>query len=121
MANFRTLAELAARHEQQTDPLARPQRRVAALVEHQRSADFIRHMIGNRAVADLNRLTLGGALHADGPRRWCERHGYRCISSWGDVGVIAQRGTELPVAASLGDSLVWGGERITLENPAQPA
>lgn len=119
MANFRTLAELAAWHEQQADPLTRPQPRVAALLEHQQSANFLRRVIGNRAIADPNRLTLIGALAPDGPALWCERHGYRCISSWGAVGVIAQRGSELPVAASLGDTLVWDGERITVENAAR--
>jgi hypothetical protein len=60
--SFKSLAELAAWHEQQADPLARPHRRVAVLVEHQQSAVLLRRMIGNRALTDPNRLVLAGPL-----------------------------------------------------------
>ncbi|MFC7266739.1 hypothetical protein [Streptomyces lutosisoli] len=119
--NFKTLAELASWHEQQADPLARPQRRVAVLLEHQESAVLLRRMIGNRALVDPNRLTLAGPLPLEAPGLWCERHGYRCISSRGAVGVIAQRGSELPVAATLGDTLVWDGKQITVKDAGRPA
>jgi hypothetical protein len=57
-------------------------------------------------------------LPLDAPGRWCERHGNRCIATCGSVGVIAQRGEELPFIPRLGDTLVWDGERITvLERP----
>ncbi|MEU2740736.1 hypothetical protein ABZ656_36695 [Streptomyces sp. NPDC007095] len=121
MPSFKSLAELAAWHEQQADLLARPHRRVAVLVEHQQSAVLLRRMIGNRALTDPNRLVLAGPLPPEAPGLWCERHGYRCISSWGVAGVIAQRGSELPVAASLGDTLVWDGKQITVKGAGPPA
>jgi hypothetical protein len=91
------------------------------LGEHQRSAYFLRSMIGNRATADPNQLTLAGPLEADGPGLWCERHGYRCISSWGSASVMAQRGNEPPVAAIRGDTLVWDGEQIIVRRAGWPA
>jgi hypothetical protein len=120
VVNFRTLEELAAWHMRQADPLAHPQRRAAELGGHQEFAYFLRRMIGNRAIADPSRLTLAGALEADGPGLWCERHGYRCISSWGSSSVMAQRGSEPPVAATSGDTLVWDGEQITVRYAARP-
>ncbi|MFG3585162.1 hypothetical protein [Streptomyces sp. NPDC047990] len=121
MVNFRTLADLAEWHMRQADPLAHPRRRAAELAEHQASADFLRSLIGNRAIADPTRLTLAGDLGIDGPGLWCERHGYRCISSAGAISVMAQRGDDAPVAAVRGDTLMWDGERITVRCAARPS
>lgn len=115
---FERLAQLATWHERQADPLARPFRRAAEIREHQQTAALFRRMIGNRAAADPKRLTLVGTLPLDAPGRWCEHHGYRCIAAWGAAGVIAQRGSEVPIVARLGDTLLWDGEQITvLERP----
>ncbi|MEW2300263.1 DUF6221 family protein [Streptomyces sp. NPDC006655] len=112
---FARLDQLAAWHEQQADPLARPFRRGVEILEHQQSAALFRRMVGNRAATDPNRLNLVGMLPLDAPGRWCERHGYRCTVSNGSIGVMAQRSDEPPVVARLGDTLVWNGEKITVQ------
>ncbi|MEV6296260.1 hypothetical protein AB0M41_38895 [Streptomyces sp. NPDC051896] len=118
---FERLAQLADWHERQGDPSARPLRRMAVISEHVESAALFRRMLGKRAAADPKRLTLVGSLPLDAPSRWCERHGYRLLTTWAAVGVIAQRGDETPIVARLGDTLLWDGERITVLERTSPS
>ncbi|WDO09934.1 hypothetical protein ME763_32105 [Streptomyces murinus] len=113
-AQFEHLADLAAWHEQQADPVAHFFRRRRDLREHRETAALFRLMIGNRFAADPERLTLIYSLPVSAAGRWCKRHGYRCVTSWPTVGVVVQRGDEPPLVARLGDTLLWDGHRITV-------
>ena len=115
---FEQLAQLAQWHERKSDPLARPFLRGAEILCHMESAALFRRMIGNRESMDPARLRLSGPLPLDAPGQWCERHGYRCISGVGAVGVMAQRGDEPPIVARLGDTLLWDGARIIVQERA---
>ncbi|MHC3474680.1 hypothetical protein ACYF6T_39135 [Streptomyces sp. 7R007] len=72
--------------------------------------------LGERAIADPNRMNVTLALPVGGPARWCVQHGYRAVVTGigPGAGVIAQRGQEIPVIARLGDALVWDGQQVTV-------
>lgn len=76
-------------------------------------ADLFRCMVGNRQAADPNRLKLGLATLFDVAERWCRQHGYKTVAGHG--GWIIQREPASPIIASFGDTLVWDGQRITVE------
>ncbi|MFD5812948.1 hypothetical protein ACFV06_09180 [Streptomyces sp. NPDC059618] len=77
------------------------------------SARLFRRMVGNREAADPGRITITWTTLIDIPQRWCRRHGYEAVP--GPDGYVIRRGDETPVTAGPGDTLLWDGERITVE------
>ena len=76
-------------------------------------ASSLRYIVGNRDGADPNTLRLHLGVRLDIPTRWCRRHGYR--ASLGAGGLTFQRDGEPTQVASLGDTLRWDGQAITVE------
>ncbi|MFF2383746.1 hypothetical protein [Streptomyces sp. NPDC058108] len=77
------------------------------------TASLFRRMVCNRDAADPTRLKLTGTMLLDIPERWCRQHGYRAVAGYG--GCTIQRGNETAIVAKIGDTLLWDGERISVE------
>lgn len=104
-----TLLDLAAAYDREASNALRWQTRD----DRHRTADLLRRMVDNRAATDPTRLKLTMTMPIDIPDRWCSQHGYRAIVGIG--GCTLQRGSEPTIVASIGDTLLWDGERITVE------
>lgn len=105
-----TLLNLANDYEREARGMWRSQRDRRALRE---SADLFRRMVCNRRAADPNRLKLDLAMLIDVVERWCRQHGYKTVVGHG--GWVIQREPASPIVASFGDTPVWDGERLTVE------
>lgn len=105
-----TLLNLADTYERQADRMGTSQRCRLALRD---SAALFRRMVCNRQAADPTRLQLDLAMLLDVAERWCRQHGYRAVVGHG--GYILQRNDEPAIVAAFGETLLWDGERITVE------
>jgi hypothetical protein len=105
-----TLLDLAQDYESEAVGLWIWQRDRWALRE---TARLFRRMVCNREAADPNRITITWTMLIDIPQRWCRQHGYRAIA--GPGGYFIQRGSEPAIVAGPGDTLLWDGERLSVE------
>ena len=80
-----------------------------------REAALLNRIAANREAADPTRLNIGRTGILDVIDRWCRQHDYRCTA--GINGVTVQRGTEPAIVAGTFDTLVWDGDRISIEEP----
>jgi hypothetical protein len=78
------------------------------------SAALFRRMVCNRRAADPTRLKLDLSMLLDVVERWCRQHGYRTVVGHG--GWVIQRDGEPAIVAGFGDTLLWDGERVTVED-----
>lgn len=80
-------------------------------------AASLRYLASNRAGADPTTLHLRLDTRLDIPDRWCRRHGYK--ASLGAGGLTFQRDGEPAQVASVGDTLHWDGQNISVESGAR--
>ncbi|MFE9337726.1 hypothetical protein [Streptomyces sp. NPDC007063] len=104
-----TLAELAAEYETESQRAIRTDTRATA----HNTAELFRRMLSNRDAANPNRITIRYRTHLDVVLRWCRQHGYRATAAVG--GFTLQRGHEPALVAQPDQTLVWDGQRITIE------
>lgn len=105
-----SLLDVAKEYEREADKLWTAQQARWALRD---TAALFRRMVSNRAAADPTKLKLSLALPLDIPHRWCRRHGYRAVA--GADGLVVQRNGEPALVAAVGDTLLWDGERLTVQ------
>ncbi|MEU6543905.1 hypothetical protein [Streptomyces sp. NPDC046859] len=105
-----TLLNLADAYESEARRMWISQRDRWALRD---SASLFRRMVCNRKTADPSKLELDLSMLLDVAERWCRQHGYRAVVGHG--GYILQRGDEPAIVARFGDTLLWNGQRITVE------
>ncbi|MFI6560414.1 hypothetical protein [Streptomyces sp. NPDC050534] len=103
------LREVAREYERDADRAfgAGRSRRLRAM------AASLRYIAGNRDGMDPGALRLTLGVRLDIPDRWCRRHGYK--ASLGAGGLAFQRDGEPAQVASVGDTLRWDGQSITVE------
>ncbi|MBQ1165480.1 hypothetical protein KBZ21_46655, partial [Streptomyces sp. A73] len=70
-------------------------------------------MLSNRDAANPSRMTIRYRTHLDVVLRWCRQHGDRATAGAG--GVTLQRGDEPALVAQPDNTLVWDGQRISVE------
>lgn len=105
-----TLLELAHAYDREADGWWTSQRQRWALRD---TAALLRRMVCNRDAVDPARITITMAMLIDIPERWCRQHGYRAVAAHG--GYVIQRDEEPAIIAGIGDTLLWDGQRITVE------
>ena len=106
-----TLLSLADAYEREARGMWTSQRDRWALRD---SAALFRRMACNRRAADPTRLKLDLALLLDVAERWCRQHGYKTVVGHG--GWVIQRAPASPIVASFGDTLIWDGEHLRIED-----
>ncbi|MDQ0791991.1 hypothetical protein [Streptomyces sp. B1I3] len=104
-----TLLDLAATYDREASSASRWQTRD----ERRRNASLFRRMICNRQAADPAQITITMTMLIDIPDRWCRQHGYRAVAGMG--GYVIQRDDEAAILATVGDTLLWDGERIGVQ------